>query len=463
MENYNQIQRQMMSSTHPSQISAGGDEHMYKVIYDTLTQHAFGKEVYGDEVLLEHLRSSIPQMHAALQLRQANDISNNIALDMCFRLLGEKKMKPNDQRRLCFEAALVLLHYPTVHQSGQLMETPEELFVKYPEFVSPSVDDKEAHSLVKFRNFMYVAVQLIQPQNHKNHLLDLVTRLSEGRGVKYITGSGETMATSRRVKIYRKEGCVVATPKNVKTKAEREALAALRGIRDAEDNDFESDEDYQPKKRVGPRPPKNPPKKRHNHRQLDDYDMAPPPPAPPTVKFMRPPTAMLPPEMPRPTMADMYKSLSDVGANQFNIFTEPAVIKPTYNPGILTMNPDPFTALASMKSSKGANSGIDFQVGLDGPPTASLLGLNAGVSYQMSEDDSFRCDRQTSLETVGTNEHRFFRQALVDNPEAFGYDKQNPSRGLSSASLGMIDFGDADMSHDTDAVHSLVMLRAQST
>ena len=55
---------------------------------------------------------------------------------------------------------------------------------------------------------MKIAQLVITPKNHKNHLLDIATRISEGKNMKYITGSGQTLATTRRVMIYEREGMI---------------------------------------------------------------------------------------------------------------------------------------------------------------------------------------------------------------------------------------------------------------
>jgi hypothetical protein len=437
-------------------VGNAGENPFLAKVFDTLTNFSFGKELYGDEHLMRSLKDSLPQMQAALQIRQENDISNAIALDICYRSVGEKKMKPNDHRRLCFEAALVLLHYPTILQrdDGELMNSVQELFVKYPEFLATganAVDAKEAENLLKFRNFMYVAVQLISPHNHKNHLLELVTRLTEGRNVKYITGSGETLATSRRVKIYRKEGNVIATPKNVKTKAEREAqrsAGAKRGAADddEDDDDDDDDDDYESSKKKKSSSAKNsarnPPKKRHNHRQLDDNVMPPPAAAAQPALSM---STLLPVKAP-----ECFRTLADItSASQLGFFAKTGNVQSNNNfdKGYKTLNL--------------GKTHIEFHVGLDSDANGKLP--SPGVSFQVSDDAEFRCDRQTSLETVGTLEHTFFRQPLVDAPELFGYGQFQ--RGISATS-----FGDYNMDDDTDvpqpdkdAVNGLVMLRTQSS
>ena len=70
----------------------------------------------------------------------------------------------------------------------------------------------EKQKLFRFRNLMVVATPYIIPSKwNKEHLLDIVTRLTEGKEVKYITGGGQTSATKRRVLVYESAGtiCIV--------------------------------------------------------------------------------------------------------------------------------------------------------------------------------------------------------------------------------------------------------------
>jgi hypothetical protein len=110
-------------------------------------------------------------------------------------------------------------------------------------------------------------VQVISPEGKKDHLLDLVTRLAEGKHKKYIAGSGETPWTSRRVLIYRREGNVQKNkrpPRRSAADREMMATAALKkmktqdgslnngglgglgsnsGAYDSEDDDEDDDDD----------------------------------------------------------------------------------------------------------------------------------------------------------------------------------------------------------------------------
>lgn len=275
-------------------------------VLEALTTFAFGNELYDDFDLMEKLKEGVMQMSQSLSRRQSNDISASIAAECVKRLWQEKKLHPQDFRLKVFMAALIMLYYPRVPQDS-LMETTTQLFEKYPEF--RDTDAAEAQNLLRFRNYMAAACILIDAKKSKNLLLDLVARVSEGKAAKYVTGSGETIGTSRRVRIYRKESGILPVQRSVKTKAEREAIAALAcssagllsmlALRNPENSDesdyvdtadqpvdIEEDNELKSlgeKRAAGTKRKikkkrtcwsrKTPPKKRNNHRRLDGFDI----------------------------------------------------------------------------------------------------------------------------------------------------------------------------------------------
>jgi hypothetical protein len=53
---------------------------------------------------------------------------------------------------------------------------------------------------------MDLSFYTVQPRHNKTFILSLIPRIVEGKAAKYITGSGQTKATSDRVTLYRLEG-----------------------------------------------------------------------------------------------------------------------------------------------------------------------------------------------------------------------------------------------------------------
>jgi hypothetical protein len=80
----------------------------------------------------------------------------------------------------------------------------EPFLEKHPDFQPRTAAEQE--KLRTTANWMDLAFYTIQPKNNKTFILNLIPRIVEGRNAKYITGSGQTRATSDRVNIFRLEG-----------------------------------------------------------------------------------------------------------------------------------------------------------------------------------------------------------------------------------------------------------------
>jgi hypothetical protein len=149
-----------------------------------------------------------------------------------------QKVPRDSEQRLAFETALLGLLYCHVVRSRSTLDPADineheaegrgaslsamvvpagkavQLYPSLESFVQDyrtvqefvGVEKNELRKLYQFTNFMKVALLLFpNPKFKKAHLLDLTTRASEGRRVKYITGSGQTIDTSRRVRVYERE------------------------------------------------------------------------------------------------------------------------------------------------------------------------------------------------------------------------------------------------------------------
>lgn len=81
-----------------------------------------------------------------------------------------------------------------------------------------SVSPIEKQELMEIANWMNIANMIIEPKWNKIIMLRAITKLVEGPSVLYITGTGQTPATSRRVKIYESE-CNIVPLKRNRTKA----------------------------------------------------------------------------------------------------------------------------------------------------------------------------------------------------------------------------------------------------
>jgi len=197
-------------------------------VYKHITCFSFGALVYEDFNLCGQLRAAILKMNEAIETRQITDISINMAYQICSRLVRENigKLKKHNEKRLCFEVAFIML-FAFRPECREFVVSDVALFLStYPEFAG--LDEVQMKTLMDFRNVMNIAQRVIPPLHHKNHLLDLVTRIVEGRTVKYVTGSGQTFATSMRVLIYHRETGVEVLPRPPR-KSEMVAAACSKG------------------------------------------------------------------------------------------------------------------------------------------------------------------------------------------------------------------------------------------
>lgn len=104
--------------------------------------------------------------------------------------------------RIGLKACFVLLAYDDYQlNNSSLIHSEATFLTNYPEL-------RGAYGLpllVKFRNIIAVSLTLLEAENNKSKHLIIATRLSEGKHVRYITGSGQTEATTQRVMIFEKE------------------------------------------------------------------------------------------------------------------------------------------------------------------------------------------------------------------------------------------------------------------
>mmetsp|Transcript_31141 Transcript_31141/g.29701 ORF Transcript_31141/g.29701 Transcript_31141/m.29701 type:complete len:517 (+) Transcript_31141:382-1932(+) len=177
----------------------------YSLIGSVLVDKCFTNEV---SVIEEILHQSLPLLDAELKrvkpeqrkLKIAMDVGKSIGLNNLGFLNRE------EEQRLLFETALIVLLYFDEDLFRCPYSDVESLLSQYPEF--EHCDERELKKLLNFTNFMNCAIILLPAKGKKSHLLDLVTRITEGHKIKYITGGGQTSSTALRVLIYEREGGV---------------------------------------------------------------------------------------------------------------------------------------------------------------------------------------------------------------------------------------------------------------
>lgn len=194
----------------PHEHNPGYWESLFDQIEALSYSFSFGADVL-DAATKTTLRQYLRDIQREVENASRENVNMKLASDVALRVVGEDITcrKKSDPQRLLYEAAFIMffaLHPDNQTLKQQLVFADVETFlIKYPEF-STIKDEAEIGKLFLFRNVMVMAQQVLSARYHKNHLLDLVTRISEGKDQKYVTGGGQTPATNRRVLIYEREG-----------------------------------------------------------------------------------------------------------------------------------------------------------------------------------------------------------------------------------------------------------------
>ena len=127
-----------------------------------------------------------------------------------------RSIKVEDERLLMFEIVVIILLSLHPEKCKFKYEDNYSLLAKYPEF--QSIDKNvELDKLRAFANYMNFALHFITAKYNRQHVFNIVTKITDGKDVKYITGSGKTKSTADRVLIYNREGGIVPKPRPVRT------------------------------------------------------------------------------------------------------------------------------------------------------------------------------------------------------------------------------------------------------
>lgn len=210
------------------QIYSGHDAtSRYTSILDTLS---FSFDIDTCNVMRPFLEKSMHELEeAVINYDKENSITKEkkqivLAKDILSRN-GFKEMKSirvEDERLLMLEVAVIILL--SLHPEKCTLKYVDNtaLLLTYPEF--QSIDGSvELDKLRSFANYMNFAFYFITPNYNRQHVFNIVTKITDGCGVKYITGSGKTKSTSDRVLIYNREGKIVPKPRPIRSKTKETA------------------------------------------------------------------------------------------------------------------------------------------------------------------------------------------------------------------------------------------------
>mmetsp|Transcript_17027 Transcript_17027/g.18448 ORF Transcript_17027/g.18448 Transcript_17027/m.18448 type:complete len:526 (+) Transcript_17027:151-1728(+) len=187
------------------------------------------KNAFSDFALFEKL--------VAVQLRKVISDTENVEIDMkTTRKVTDRYFDTNlfqteqqklllTQIQLILKTTYVLILSNSEESKKLLYSNVQELLHNYPQFLSE--DEEELQYLLKFRNYLKIALLIIPARLNKQLLIKIAARL-EGSGTEYITGGGQKACVTRRCDIYEREGNVAKTSKpknkaNVQTAVNQQA------------------------------------------------------------------------------------------------------------------------------------------------------------------------------------------------------------------------------------------------
>mmetsp|Transcript_23842 Transcript_23842/g.32662 ORF Transcript_23842/g.32662 Transcript_23842/m.32662 type:complete len:320 (+) Transcript_23842:57-1016(+) len=127
---------------------------------------------------------------------------------------------------MCFTSIVYVLKLCSPTYERIKLRSIEELRAKYPTITNKIYSSEELQLFLEYVNSLRMALSIIPAKNNKRLLMDIASRLEGLSPMTYITGSGQTPATKRRVEVYEQEGNVQPIPKNKKLRFEQNAPVA---------------------------------------------------------------------------------------------------------------------------------------------------------------------------------------------------------------------------------------------
>jgi hypothetical protein len=212
-------------------------EPKVKEMINYMLRYSFGKALNNNLHWIGLIYHSFGSIIDFIGNKPKEKITMRNILKAISPLVGQNLITINRKKEeiLSFEAAIVLAYMKSEY-CKPLHMTMDEFAVKYPTFFAPEISEEERNRLYEFCNCVRVIQCLIPAKNNKEHILDLVSRLTEGFAVRRVTGTGMTVETRNRYDIIHKEGGLIPR--------QRVDRAAERAAREAEN-------EHLPKKKRG--------------------------------------------------------------------------------------------------------------------------------------------------------------------------------------------------------------------
>ena len=149
-------------------------------------------------------------------------LSTSIVKKFCHRYFHPSEFANKaefKQVELIFKTLCVFIVSTEQRATSTFFRTTDELLREYPDFCLATT--KEIKDLLLFRNMVKAALLVVEARLNKQLIIDIVARF-EGNFNKYITGTGQSLAVTRRVAIYEQEGNIVPEKRPYRSKASPE-------------------------------------------------------------------------------------------------------------------------------------------------------------------------------------------------------------------------------------------------
>lgn len=179
-------------------------------------RNAFSEFFQFDQLMTSSVNALIDQ--AAICDFDAGVFSN-----LTDSYIGAVELKTKEQKKVfdmmkycLYSTALYLFSLNPVFQSGPVA-TAELLLENYPEFRNELLpferpdNARELQHLVIWQKYLRLLMMLLPAKENKLVYLRVIERL-EGLGMTYVTGTGQSKATSRRCTIYHRESGIPYKP-----------------------------------------------------------------------------------------------------------------------------------------------------------------------------------------------------------------------------------------------------------
>lgn len=176
---------------------------------------AFADCLEFDSLIADRLKQAIHDSNfIEVNIKTTKKLAERYYDASLFQTRDQKQMFGRIQ--LIFKCAYVLIL--TYHDEPQTLmwQSVKDLLEAYPEFCE--VDEEELRYLLNFRNYLKVGLLLLPAHLNKDRLMKIAARLEGSQNPEYITGGGQKPEVDRRVRIYEKEGGIVARKRASKRK-----------------------------------------------------------------------------------------------------------------------------------------------------------------------------------------------------------------------------------------------------